>query len=71
MKKEDFRQALRMRLMQIPAASRKTMTDYELLLWWNQIKQEDTYLTWERAPGDLWQHVQEMCRDLIGPSAVV
>lgn len=69
MNKEDFRKALRDRLAKVPLETRKKWNETDLFGWWMKAK-EDSYLTWERASGDVWQHVKGMCRDLIGPSAI-
>lgn len=70
MKKEDFRRAVRSKLMQTPLQTRRTWNGTDLLTWWSRAHQEDSYLTWERVPGDIWQHVHAMCSDLIGEKAV-
>jgi len=70
MNKEDFRNALRDKLGKVPLETRKKWNDNDLFTWWLKAKAEDSYLTWERAPGDVWQHVPGMCRELIGPNAI-
>jgi hypothetical protein len=69
-KKEEFRRALRDRLKQVPLETRKTWSDNDLHVWWTRASREDSYLTWERATGDVWQHVSGMCSDLLGPRAI-
>lgn len=70
MLKEQFRQALRARLGEVPLKTRQTWDNTNLLVWWSEAQKEDSYLRWERAPGDVWQHVKGMCPDLIGPNAI-
>ena len=70
MKKEDFKQALQRRLMSVPLEERKTWNEFDLLSWWTEAQKEDSYLTWERCPSHLWEHVKVMCRGLIGNKAV-
>jgi hypothetical protein len=69
MNKEDFKQRLREKLRKTPLETRKQWTDTDLFIWWTKAKAEDSYLTWERCSGDLWQYVPGMCRDLIGNDA--
>ena len=69
MKKEDYREALRDRLRRVPVETRRAWTHTDLMMWWIQEREKDSYLKWERAPGDPWQHVKGMCDDLIGPKA--
>jgi hypothetical protein len=66
MKKEEFRLALRDKLGKVPLETRKKWNDTDLYIWWLTAKAEDSYLTWERSRGDVWQYVPGMCRDLIG-----
>ena len=70
MNKEDFKQALRQRIKEVPLETRKKWTGTELLIWWGQTKAKDSYLTWEKCPGDPWQWVSVMCNDLIGNEAI-
>jgi hypothetical protein len=69
-KKDAYRDALRLRLRGVPLETRRKWNETDLMVWWNRERQKDTYLTWERAPGDPWQHVKGMCSDLIGPKAI-
>ena len=69
MKKEEFRQALREKLSRVSLQERKTWSDTNLFMWWLTAKAGDSYLTWERCSGDVWQHVPGMCSDLIGQNA--
>ncbi|BDT60479.1 hypothetical protein MasN3_39730 [Massilia varians] len=69
MLKTEFQAALRVKLRAIPLATRKTWNDTALYIWWLEAKKDDPYLTWDRCPGDSWQWVPGMCRDLIGESA--
>lgn len=69
MKKEDFKRAVRDRLDAIPLDERKTWNGTELFVWWTEVSGEDSYLRWERCPGDLWQSVHGFCKDMIGPNA--
>ena len=70
MKKEEFRNALRSKLGKIPLELRKGWNDTDLFTWWLKARAEDSYLTWERARGDVWQYVPGFCGDLIGPNAI-
>ena len=70
MKKDDFEQALWRLLMSVPLETRKQWDETDLLIWWGEAQKDNSYLTWERSPGPLWQHVKGMCRDLIGKQAV-
>lgn len=70
MKKEDFKQTLKDRLRNIDLKERQQWTDADLLIWWGEVQKKDSYLRWDRATGDLWQHVKIMCKDLIGKKAV-
>ena len=71
MKKEDFKLAVQGKLRMVPLETRKQWNDTNLLVWWGKTKAEDSYLTWERCPGnDVWQWVPGMCRDLIGKDAI-
>ena len=48
----------------------KTWNETNLFVWWTAARAADSYLTWERAPGDhVWQHVKVMCGELIGRDA--
>ena len=69
MKKEDFKQRLQEKLCKTPLETRKKWTSSDLFIWWLQAKADDSYLTWERCPGDLWQYVPGMCKSLIGNDA--
>jgi hypothetical protein len=70
MVKEDFKQALRSKLGQIPVETRRGWSDNDLFIWWLKAKAADPYLVWERCPGDAWQWVPGMCSDLIRERAV-
>jgi len=70
MKKEDFKRRLRGHLLKVPLETRKQWNDTRLFYWFLKVKSEDPYLTWNRCPGDVWQWVPGMCKDLIGPAAV-
>lgn len=69
MLKTEFEAALRSKLRSVPLATRKMWSDNDLFIWWLEAKKDDSYLTWDRCPGDLWQWVPGMCRDLIGKNA--
>ena len=69
MKKEEFRQALRDKLSRVSLQERMTWNDTNLFRWWLAAKAGDSYLTWERCSGDVWQHVPGMCSDLIWQNA--
>lgn len=71
MKKEDFKEAVRGKLKKVPLETRKLWSDTDLFVWWSQAKAQDSYLTWEKCPGDVWQWVPGMCRDLIGKDAIL
>lgn len=70
MKKEDFRMALRDKLGKVSLETRQTWSDTDLYAWWLKAQVDNSYLRWERASGDLWQHVRGICQDLIGPDAM-
>lgn len=70
MKKEEFCNAVRNKLREIPLETRRKWKDIDLMSWWQKVKAKDSYLTWERAHGDIWQHVKGMCKDLIGSKAI-
>jgi hypothetical protein len=55
MKKKEFEQSLRDKLRKVPLETRMTWKDTDLFVWWLKAKAEDSYLTWERCHGDLWQ----------------
>jgi hypothetical protein len=70
MRKQQFRKAVRDKLRQVPLEIRKTWNETNLFVWWTAARAVDSYLTWERAPGDaVWQHVKLMCGELIGREA--
>lgn len=69
MKKEDFKRAVREKLKHVPLETRKQWNDTDLFVWWCKAKTEDSYLTWELCPGDVWQWVKGICGDLIGQNA--
>ena len=71
MNKEGFEQALREKLQKIPKETRNRWSDSDLLVWWNKARVEDSYLTWKHCPGDIWQWIPGMCRNLIGQDAIV
>jgi hypothetical protein len=70
MKKKEFEQSLRDKLRKVPLETRMTWKDTDLFVWWLKAKAEDSYLTWERSPCDVWQFVPGMCNDLIGKKAL-
>ncbi len=70
MNKEDFKRAVQERLLKVPPETRKQWNDTDLLVWWANARVEDSYLTWERCPGDVWQWVKGMCGNLIGKDAI-
>lgn len=71
MKKEEFKQALRKKLGEVPFETRKKWDETNLFAWWGRAKAEDVDLTLDRSRADdLWQHVPGACRDLIGPKAI-
>lgn len=70
MNKEDYCNSLRNKLERIPLDERRKWSETDLFYWWLKVIEEDSYLRWERARGDVWQYVPGMCRDLIGPNAL-
>jgi len=70
MNKEDFKQALREKLSAVPRETRKKWNDTDLLLWWGEVCRTDSYLRWERCPGDIWQSVKGFCDDMIGDNII-
>lgn len=69
MQKAEFQTALRDKLRKIPLAIRKTWDDTDLHIWWLTERKNDSYLTWDRCPGNPWQWVPGVWRDLIGEHA--
>lgn len=69
MEKEDFKEAVRGKLKKVPLETRKLWNDNDLFVWWSRARAEDSYLTWEKCSGDVWQWVPGMCSDLIGKDA--
>lgn len=70
MNKEDFKEAVRGKLRNVPLETRRLWSSTDLLEWWKQAKANDSYLSWEKCPGgDVWQWVRGMCSDLIGKDA--
>lgn len=69
MKKEDFQQAIRGKLGEVPLESRKQWNDTNLLDWWNKVRAENSYLTWDHHP-DAWPWVKGMCANMIGERAI-
>jgi hypothetical protein len=70
MNKEDFKRAVQEKLRRVPLETRKQWNDTDLFVWWGNAKAEDSYLTWERCPGDVWQWVKGICDNLIGKNAI-
>jgi len=50
----------------VPLDVRRTWNDTNLFGWWAEAINKHPRITWERCPGNQWQHVKGMCRDLIG-----
>jgi hypothetical protein len=71
MTKDEYRNALRSRLTSdVPLEKRRTWTETDLLPWFLQTTDKDSYLRW-RAKGDPWQHAKGFLSDLIGKDAVL
>jgi hypothetical protein len=70
MKKEQFKFKLRESLGIVDFEKRKKWTETDLFGWWLDTQKENPNLSWERATGDLWQHVKGMCKDMIGNNAI-
>ncbi len=70
MKKAQFEFTLRELLGNIDLEKRKNWTETDLFEWWFKAQNENPHLKWERARGDLWQHVKSMGKDMIGSKAV-
>lgn len=70
MKKADFCASLQDKLREVPLATRQAWEVKDLYIWWLGAKKKDSYLTWERAHGDVWQYVPGMCQSLIGRNAI-
>ncbi len=71
MLKEEFRQAVRSHLQEVPHSERITWDGTKLYLWWDNIYRKHTYLRWERCPGNnIWGVVEPFCKDLIGPESL-
>lgn len=70
MNRQDFRQAVRQKLSNVPLATRRAWKGTDLLIWWQTAKTEDSYLRLDGCVGDDWQEVHGMCVDMIGEQAV-
>ena len=70
MKKQDFENALRAELRNVPLETRKKWQHTDLHFWWLRAQVRDSSLTYESAYGSAWQYIATMCRDVIGPNAV-
>lgn len=70
MDKEGFRTALREELRSVPHSARAQWAENDLFLWWLKVHRSNPTLNWERAPGDVWQHVPGMCKGLFGSDSV-
>jgi hypothetical protein len=70
MKEQDFENALRAELQNVPLETRKKWKDPDLHFWWLRVQAKDSYLTFESVYGSAWQYIPSMCRDLIGPDAL-
>lgn len=70
--KADFQRELRERLINdVPLAQRSAWRPVpDLMIWWLKVEQEATYLRPTGYSGDLWQEVDGICSDLIGPDAI-
>lgn len=66
MLKDEFEKELRKKLQEVPLVVRQTWYFKDLLNWWDRIRVEHPYLTWERRRGPIWQWVKTFCKDLIG-----
>lgn len=69
MLKEEFARALREKLSEIPLETRRLWDGNDLFVWYMNARNEDSYLRWERCPGDPWQWVAGFCEYHYGPNA--
>jgi hypothetical protein len=69
MLKDDFARELRRKLSQIPLETRRSWDENNLFAWYMKAISEDSYLRWERCPGDPWQWVPGFCEGCYGQSA--
>ncbi|MGP1235768.1 hypothetical protein ACJ8I6_09450 [Serratia sp. CY37646] len=71
MLKEEFAQALRQKLSQIPLETRRTWNETDLFGWYMKATREDSYLRWERCPGgNPWHWVPGFCENYYGSNAL-
>jgi hypothetical protein len=69
-KKEEFRDAVRALLQEVPAQTRRAWDETHLFGWWLETSYKDPNVTWGSTAGTLWTRVKTMCADLIGPDAL-
>lgn len=69
MKTEDFRRAVRERLLVVPFSERRGWLPTDLLEWWGRVSVETPYLRQDGYGEDHWQLVHTYCSDMIGPGA--
>ncbi|KAF7962098.1 hypothetical protein AWV80_25820 [Cupriavidus sp. UYMU48A] len=70
MNRQDFKQALRDKLRQVPYEARKTWDGTKLMMWWWDVEKEDSYLRLKGCT-DHWQEVHSICMDMYGERAML
>jgi hypothetical protein len=69
MPKQDFRDAVRAALREVPLERRKTWDESDLSQWFFAERSKIGALQRSDGDGDPWQHLKSMCSDLIGDKA--
>lgn len=70
MKKVDFCAGVLEKLSQVPLTMRQKWEVKDLYVWWLATKRDAPYPAWERAHGDAWKDVLDMCQPFIGHNAM-
>jgi hypothetical protein len=68
MDQRRFREAVRVRLQEIPLQRRSAWSQRDLSWWWNDAKLSDTSLS-VATPSIEWAIVKMACADMIGERA--
>ncbi|MEJ2366891.1 MAG: hypothetical protein P8Z49_00705 [Acidobacteriota bacterium] len=69
MKRTEYLERLRIRLIEVPVEERQTWSVQEFVEWWLHEQKKDKALRWDDEPDNSFIHVRGACRDLIGPEA--
>ena len=69
MSKQQFRDAVRAALREVPLENRKTWDESDLSQWFFAERSKNLQLQRSDGDGDPWQHLKSMCSDLIGHKA--